>query len=54
MENHRLQITIPEKTFQKVKAAAENKGISISAYVNLAVADLLRKEQRQKKSAPSD
>lgn len=35
---HRLQITLTEERYKVIKAAAEREGISISAWINTAIA----------------
>lgn len=41
----KIQITIPETTYQKVKAASSEIGISISAFFNVAIAEKLRRDE---------
>lgn len=41
----KIQITIPEATYEKVKAASAEIGISISAFYNVAAAEKLRRDE---------
>ena len=45
-KSHRLQITISETTYQRIKAASAENGISISAWLNLAAAEKLKKDKK--------
>ena len=41
----KIQITMPEVTYQKIKAASDETGISISAFCNVAIAEKLRRDE---------
>lgn len=44
-DKHRLQITLTEKLYQRVKEVAEMQSVSISALCNIALTEYVRKEQ---------
>lgn len=44
---HRLQIIIPETTYQTIKSISADIGISISAFVNVAIADKLQSYRKE-------
>lgn len=46
-QKHRLQITLSESLYQRLKQTAESQSISMSAAVNIAVTDYCRRLQRQ-------
>lgn len=46
-DKHRLQVTLTESLYQRLKATAESQGISMSAAVNVAVTEYVRKIQRK-------
>lgn len=41
----KIQITIPEATYEKVKAASAKIGISISAWYNVAADEKFRRDE---------
>lgn len=49
-DKHRLQVTLTESLYQRLKAAAESQSISMSAAVNVAVTEYVRKIQRKNKT----
>lgn len=48
-DKHRLQVTLTESLYQRLKATAESQSISMSAAVNVAVTEYVRKIQRKNK-----
>lgn len=46
-KKHKMQILIPESTYQAVKATADEIGISISAFINVAIADKLQTYKKE-------
>lgn len=49
-DKHRLQVTLTESLYQRLKAAADSQSISMSAAVNVAVTEYVRKIQRKNKT----
>lgn len=49
--SHRLQISIKRERFEQIKAAADATGVSLSAWINTAIAEKL---SRQTKAPPSE
>lgn len=49
-DKHRLQVTLTESLYQRLKAAAVSQSISMSAAVNVAVTEYVRKIQRKNKT----
>ena len=45
-KSHRLQITVPEAQYAKIKAAAAENGLSVSAWLNLAAAEKLKRDKK--------
>ena len=49
-DKHRLQVTLTESLYQRLKSAAESQSISMSAAVNVAVTEYCRKITRKNKT----
>lgn len=46
-DTHRMQISLPEKKYQQVKDTAAAMGVSMSAYINLAIAAQLARDKKR-------
>ena len=49
-EKTRLSITLSQAQYEKIKAAAEELGISISSYLSIAAAEKLQRDSRKKQA----